>query len=33
MFFSVTTKSLNWEILIKHLVTFKRRDEIKAEKI
>ena len=32
MFLSVTTKSLNWEILIKNLVTFKRQDEIKDEK-
>ena len=32
MFFSVTTKNLNWEILIKNLVTFKRWDEIKNEK-
>ena len=33
MLFFITTKSLNWEILIKNLDTFKRRDEIKAEKI
>ena len=32
MFFSVTTKNLNWEILTKNLVTFKRWDEIKDEK-
>ena len=32
MFFSVITKNLNWEILPKNLVTFKRRDEIKDEK-
>ena len=25
MFFSVTTKNLNWEILTKNLVTFKMR--------
>ena len=31
MFFSVTTKNLNWEILTKILVTFKRWDEIKDE--
>ena len=29
MFFSVTTKNLNWEMLTKNLVTFKRWDEIK----
>ena len=28
MFFSVITKNLNWEILIKNLVTFKRWDGI-----
>ena len=32
MFFSVKTKNLNWEILTKNLVTFKRWDEIKDEK-
>ena len=32
MFFSVTTKNLNGEILTKKLVTFKRQDEIKDEK-
>ena len=32
MFFSVATKNLNWEILTKNLVTFKRWDEIKDEK-
>ena len=33
MFFSVKTKNLNWEILTKNLVTFKRwEDEIKDEK-
>ena len=31
-FFSVATKNLNWEILTKNLVTFKRWDEIKEEK-
>ena len=28
MFFSVTTKNLNWDIFAKNLVTFKRWDEI-----
>ena len=32
MFFSVITKSLNWEILAKNLVTFKRWDGVKDEK-
>ena len=32
-FFSVLTKNLNWEILIKNLVTFKRWYEVKDEKI
>ena len=32
MFFSVLTKSLNWEILSKNLVTFKRWDGVKDEK-
>ena len=32
MFFSVIIKILNWEILSKNLVTFKRRDEIKNGK-
>ena len=32
MFFSVTTKNLNWEILTKNLVTFKKQNEIKDEK-
>ena len=31
-FFSVITKNLNWEILTKNLVTFKRRDGVKDEK-
>ena len=32
MFFSVMTKNLNWEILTKNLVTFKRWDGVKDEK-
>ena len=32
MFFSVTTKNLNREILTKNLVTFKRWDGVKDEK-
>ena len=32
MFFSVQTKNLNWEILTKNLVTFKRWDGVKDEK-
>ena len=32
MFFSVTIKNLNWEILTKNLVTFKRLDGVKDEK-
>ena len=28
MFFSVITKTLNWEILTKNLVTFKRWDGV-----
>ena len=28
MFFSVITKNLDWEILIKNLVTFKRWDGV-----
>ena len=31
MFFSVVTKNLNWEILTKNLVSFKRWDGIKDE--
>ena len=31
--FSAITKNLNWKILTKNLVTFKRRDEIKDEKL
>ena len=33
MLFSVTTKNLNWKILTKNWITFKRWDEIKAEKL
>ena len=33
MFLSVVTKNLNWEILTKNLVTFKRQDGVKDEKI
>ena len=33
MFFSVITKNSNWEILPKNLVTFKRQDGIKDEKL
>ena len=32
MFLSVITKNLNWEILTKNLVTFKRWDGVKDEK-
>ena len=32
MFFSVITKNLNWEILNKNVVTFKRWDGVKDEK-
>ena len=32
MFFSVIINILNWEILSKNFVTFKRRDEIKDRK-
>ena len=31
MFVSFLTKNLNWEILTKTLVTFKRRDRVKDE--
>ena len=31
MFSFVITKSLNWEILTKNLVTFKRWDKVKNE--
>ena len=32
MFFPVTSKNLNWEILTKNLAAFKRRDGVKDEK-
>ena len=32
MFLSVVTKNLNWEILTKNLVTFKRWNGVKDEK-
>ena len=32
MFFSIIPKNLNWEILTKNSVTFKRSDGIKDEK-
>ena len=32
MFFSAITKNLNWDILTKNLVTFKRWDGVKNEK-
>ena len=32
MFFSVIAKDLNWEILTKNSLTFKRRDEVKDKK-
>ena len=32
MFFSVITRNLNWEILTKNLVTFKRWDRVNDEK-
>ena len=32
MFFSVVTKNLNWEILTKNLVAFKRCDMVKDGK-
>ena len=32
MFFPVLTKNLNWEILTKNLVTFKRWDRVENEK-
>ena len=32
MIFSVITKNLNWEILIKNLVTFKSWDGVRYEK-
>ena len=33
MLCSVVTKNLNWEILTKNLVTFKRQDGVKDEKL
>ena len=33
MFFSVISKNLNWEILTKNLVTFKRWDGVKDKKL
>ena len=33
MFLSLITKNLNWEILTKNLVTFKRWDGVKDEKL
>ena len=33
VFFSVMTKNSNWENLLKNLVTFKRSDGIKDEKL
>ena len=32
MFFSVITKSLNWEILTKNLITYNRFDGVKDRK-
>ena len=32
MFLSLITKNLNWEILTKNLVAFKRWDEVKNKK-
>ena len=32
MFLPVITKNLNWQILTKNLVTFKREDQVKDEK-
>ena len=32
-YFSVITKNSNWEILTKNLVTFKRKDGVKDEKL
>ena len=31
MIFPVITKNLNWEILTKNLITYKRWDEVKDE--
>ena len=33
MFFSVITKNLNWEMLAKNLVAFKRWDRVKDENL
>ena len=33
MFFSVITKKLNWKVLTKNLVTFKRWDRVKGQKL
>ena len=33
MFFSAITKNSNWEILTKNLVTFKRYDGVKDERL
>ena len=33
MFSSIITKNLNWKILTKNLVTSKRWDEVKDEKL
>ena len=33
MFFSVITKTLNWEVLTKNLFTFKRRNGVKGVNI
>ena len=33
MFFYVVIKNLNWEVLTNNVVTFKRRDGVKDEKI
>ena len=32
MFLPVITKNLNWQILTKNLVTFKRENQVKDEK-
>ena len=33
MFFSVITKDLNWDVVTKNLVAFKRWDGVKDEKL
>ena len=33
MFFSVMTKNLNWEILTKNIVSFKRWDMVEDDKV